>query len=178
MFTGGSIIAALYSVPYTILGYAIGQAAIVLISEASVSVKMKATNVRLFVTALSPSEKQLFEAYRLFFVYPIAAVSIAQFLKFSRIFGLVWLAVALWYGYYVLFPVIPAYYILARWAIVHLSPITHAEAEAQAGDRIAQGRVAQLQAIRKRADAFALKLPFQAYRDRREQHGNNMAAKS
>jgi hypothetical protein len=127
-FAGGCVIAAVYSVPYAILGYGIGQGAIVLMSEACVSVKMKALNIRLFVTTLPFPEQQLFEAHRLFFVYR--------------------------------------------------TPIAHAEAEAKRGDRDAQGRAAQLQAIRKLADAFTLKYPAIYLFDKCEQHQRNRAVKS
>jgi hypothetical protein len=159
---------ALFSFPYAFLGYLIGQLAIVLIVSDYLGDRVIGTShVMLLVAVLSLDERRLFQGYPPFFLIPIAAATLAHFLKFTRVFGVLWLSGALWYGFYVsygfylLAALIPLYYIVVQMAIVRLSPLAHYEAAAKKGDRRAVNRLELLRRMLiKRADAFGLEQPF------------------
>jgi hypothetical protein len=161
-------VAALFSPVYAVLGFIIGQLAIALTVQTHVLAQMDASDTgpaHLLEIILSPSEKRLLNAYRLFFLCPTAAETLAEFIRFNRALGVVWFAIAAWPGDYLPIGVIPyylslvtaiaAYYVVAQWAIVRLSPIAHDEPAAAKGDRAAQARLSVfLSIVRKRADAF------------------------
>ena len=167
-FAVACALGALFSFPYAFLGYLIGQLAIVLmVSDYLVGRVIGTGHVMLLVAVLSLDERRLFQGYRPFLLFPIAAATLAHFLKFTRVFGVAWLGGALWYGFYVwygfyfLAALIPLYYIVVQMAIVRLSPLAHYEAAAKKGDRRAVDRLELLRhMLIKRADAFGLEQPF------------------
>lgn len=82
---------------------------------------------------LSHEEEQLFRKHYPFFRYPFGAQTFAHFLNYARVFGVVWIAIALWQGMYWIAATIGVFYVVSTPLIMRLFPAAHYRAVAEKG---------------------------------------------
>ena len=122
-----------------------GVLVLIVISLASVHAPDDPSAARIII--LSSDEERVFEKYYMFFRYPSGTQSFAHFVNYARIFGLIWIAIALWQKLYSIAAANAAFYLISVPLMWKLSPIAHYKSAAEKGVATATRELSAIQHI-------------------------------
>lgn len=153
VFFIGSLVAATFSVHAGAIGYAVAvYAALALIVVACLCVRPPADPVGARRIILSDGEERLFKKHYAFFRFPFGTQNFAQFINFARIFGIVWIIIGLWKGFYWEVGSLVVFYMISGHAIMWLFPSAHYAAIAEKGHEFGARALAQIEHILQNRD--------------------------
>jgi len=134
IFFTASLAVALFSFWWGALVYVsaiYGVLVLILISLVSVRAPLDPMGVRKII--LSSDEERLFNKYYAFFRFPFGTQNFAHFVNYARMFGLIWIVIALWQRMYWVAVANAAFYLVSGPLMWRLSPIAHYMAAAEKG---------------------------------------------
>jgi hypothetical protein len=105
--------------------------AVILISLWSVRAPADPMGARKII--LSSDEELLFKKYYAFFRFPFGTQNFGYFVNYARMFGLIWIVIALWQRIYWVAIANAMFYLISSPLMWRLSPIAHYQAAAEKG---------------------------------------------
>jgi hypothetical protein len=150
-----SLVAALFSMRWAVVGFTTAiylVLAIVVVSCLCVRAPSDPMKARSII--LSEEEEGLFKKHYAFFRFPFGTQNFVHFLNFARMFGIVWILICLWQGFYWTAAALAVFYAVSSPVMVWLMPIAHYKAAAEKGHQFAMRKLAEIEHILQSRDSL------------------------